>query len=64
MSLIFPEFDIESEELIPGSNSTKTLLSIISKSSTTYDVISKNSESSEPREEISQTNYFLEINMA
>ena len=62
MSLIFPEFDIESEELIPGSNSTKTLLSIISKSSTTYDVISKNSESSEPREEISQTNYFLEIN--
>lgn len=62
MSLIFPEFDIESEEMVPGSNSTKTLLSIISKSSTTYDAISKNSESSEPREEICQTNYFLEIN--
>ena len=62
MSLIFPEFDIESEEINPGSNSTKTLFSIISKSSTTFDVISKNSESSEPREEICQTNYFLEIN--
>lgn len=62
MSLIFPEFDIGSEEINPASNSTKTLISIISKSSTTYDVISKNSESSEPREENCQTNYFLEIN--
>ena len=62
MALLLNEFDIFSEELNPGSNSSKTLFSVLSKNSSNIDNISKINETSSQKNEDFPSNYYLEIN--
>ena len=62
MALLLNEFDIFSEELNPGSNSSKTLFSVLSKNSSNIDNISKITEQSFQKNEDFPSNYYLEIN--
>ena len=65
MSLFLSDYDIDSEELNPGSNSSKTIFSSIANSSsiskTVSTIFSKINESSVD-EQNETNNYFLEIN--